>query len=619
MVKSPYPLIFIALMAPPLHEAFHKHCVAFERVKDKSNVCRWHCKYCGRIQTSSVTRVLIHLCKLSGECSPCNGIPDDIYEKCRKKYLPLKRRKGSLPQHEVVSPDHDNIGIGNAPSISIGSVAPTMSSHECEEGTSLPKRNKGVCESGSGSSRQPTLAQVSGGVSGTLTFLKERQKVAEIEIARTIIDVSYNDMRTKKLDEEKARIDRSLEPVRAGWAKYGCSILSDGWSDRKKRGIINIFVSCPLGTFSRIGHQHVIQVITDNASNCASMGRKLEQEFPSIVWSPRTTHCLDLLMEDSGKLEWVKSITSKAISIVNFINAKMRVLAIYRSYSDLELKKPSKTRFAAMWILLDHLFKVQNKLQKTIVSEEFKEWLDGEPIAQQQEAKAMQRLCLKESFWRSIHGLVIAILPLYKVLRMTNMEGATIGRWKWMKRLIHGFAALLHPAFEEPSLFMDSSLLEDRDTYLRKILSANDHGKFLQDFINYNDQRGGALALSLVWKRDSLVKPIFWWESFGYQMPRLKRCAMRILAKDFSSGVCERNRSAYSLIHTKIRNKLSTMQLERLTYCCSNLRMPRSMHEMPMARQSELHTISLNGHSLWSMVPLEAWKLHFCIFTEWIE
>ncbi|KAH7307506.1 hypothetical protein KP509_22G062800 [Ceratopteris richardii] len=245
-----------------------------------------------------------------------------------------------------------------------------------------------------------------------------------------------------------------------------------------------------------------------------------------------------------------------------------------------------ETRFAAMWILLDRLFEVQNKLQKTVVSEEFKEWLDGEPIAQQQEAKAMQRLCLKEAFWRSVHGLVIAILPLYKVLRMTDMEGETISvlyhfmkeaineiqkctildesvdpscdilestpkrddllyliekRWKWMKRPIHGFAALLHPAFKEPSLFMDTSLLEDRDTYLPKILSSNDHGKFLQDFINYNDQRGSALASSLVWKRDSLVKPLFWRESFGYQMPTLQRCAMRVLAQDCSSGACERN------------------------------------------------------------------------------
>ena len=132
-------------------------------------------------------------------------------------------------------------------------------------------------------------------------------------------------------------------------------------------------------------------------------------------------------MEDIGKLEWVKNIVQDALAIVNFINAKVKVLAIYRSYSDLELKKPSKTRFAAMWLLLERLYDVHNKLQKTVVSDEFKEWLEGEPAASQQDAKAIQRLCLKEDLWDKVRALVIAITPLYKVLRMTDMEGSTLG------------------------------------------------------------------------------------------------------------------------------------------------------------------------------------------------
>ena len=61
--------------------------------------------------------------------------------------------------------------------------------------------------------------------------------------------VSYTAMRTRKIDEEKERIDRALDPIRAAWMKYGYSILTDGWSDQRKRGIINILVSCPLGTY----------------------------------------------------------------------------------------------------------------------------------------------------------------------------------------------------------------------------------------------------------------------------------------------------------------------------------------------------------------------------------
>ncbi|MCO5581081.1 hypothetical protein L7F22_034957 [Adiantum nelumboides] len=214
--------------------------------------------------------------------------------------------------------------------------------------------------------------------------------------------------------------------------------------------------------------------------------------------------------------------------------------------------------------------------QVTVVSDEFKEWLEGETTTSQQEAKAIQRLCLKEEFWQEVKGLVIAILPLYKVLRMTDMEGSTIGllhhfmeeaskeieastildgsidgsrdvledtpkrddivylvkkRWEWMKQPIHGFAALLHPAYKKPSLFSDQVLNEERMKYLPKVLKEELHGDFLQEVINYGDQRGTAFASAVRWKRESLVKPLFWWESFGYQMPHVQQVALRVLGQ----------------------------------------------------------------------------------------
>ncbi|MCO5561865.1 hypothetical protein L7F22_015490 [Adiantum nelumboides] len=97
-----------------------------------------------------------------------------------------------------------------------------------------------------------------------------------------------------------------------------------------------------------LGKENVVQVITDNASNCASMGKKLEAEFPFIVWTPCASHRIDLLLEDIGELPWVKDTLSQALSIVTFINVKVKMLAIFRTYSDLELKKLSATRFATM-------------------------------------------------------------------------------------------------------------------------------------------------------------------------------------------------------------------------------------------------------------------------------
>ena len=125
------------------------------------------------------------------------------------------------------------------------------------------------------------------------------------------------------------------------------------------------------------------------------MGRLLEAEFPTIVWTPCASHCLDLLMEDIGKCKWVKRLVRQATSIVTFFTTKVKVLAIFREHSSLELKKPSSTRFAYMWILLERLHVVKLALCQTVVSTLWNEWDDHDL----EEAKAMQRLCLRENFW----------------------------------------------------------------------------------------------------------------------------------------------------------------------------------------------------------------------------
>ncbi|MCO5605241.1 hypothetical protein L7F22_059421 [Adiantum nelumboides] len=104
-------------------------------------------------------------------------------------------------------------------------------------------------------------------------------------------------------------------------------------------------------------------------------------------------------------------------------------------------------------------------------------------------------------------------------------------RWEWMKRPIHGFVVLLHPAYKKPSLFSDQVLNEERMKYLPKVLKEELHGEFLQEVINYGDQRGTTFASAVCWKRESLVKPLFWWESFGYQMPHVQRVALRVLGQ----------------------------------------------------------------------------------------
>lgn len=56
-------------------------------------------------------------------------------------------------------------------------------------------------------------------------------------------DLSNHDMCGKRLEDEKIHMNKLLDPVQGGWEKYRYRILFKQWSDRKKLGLSNTFVS----------------------------------------------------------------------------------------------------------------------------------------------------------------------------------------------------------------------------------------------------------------------------------------------------------------------------------------------------------------------------------------
>jgi hypothetical protein len=118
---------------------------------------------------------------------------------------------------------------------------------------------------------------------------------------------SYQDLRGRLLQGEKADCTEKLAQLRETWKTTGCTVMSDGWTDGKGRSILNFLVSCPKGTMfiksvdasaytkdaqllcelldgfiREIGPQNVVQVITDNVANYVVVGRMLMQRYPSL-------------------------------------------------------------------------------------------------------------------------------------------------------------------------------------------------------------------------------------------------------------------------------------------------------------------------------------------------
>jgi hypothetical protein len=107
------------------------------------------------------------------------------------------------------------------------------------------------------------------------------------------------------------------------------------------------------GFIQEVGPQHVVQVIMDNAANYVAAGRILMSRYPTLFWTPCATHCLDLLLEDMGKIDWIKDSIDSTRSIKKFIYNHAFVLSLMRKFKGhKELVRPAITRFATSFISL---------------------------------------------------------------------------------------------------------------------------------------------------------------------------------------------------------------------------------------------------------------------------
>ena len=91
--------------------------------------------------------------------------------------------------------------------------------------------------------------------------------------------------------------------------------MTDGWTDKKRKTIINFLVNSPKGTVflksidasaisktaekvfemmddivEEVGEDNVIQVVTDNATNYKAAGQMLMTKRKKLFWTPCAAH-----------------------------------------------------------------------------------------------------------------------------------------------------------------------------------------------------------------------------------------------------------------------------------------------------------------------------------------
>ncbi|RLN13241.1 hypothetical protein C2845_PM09G18680 [Panicum miliaceum] len=254
--------------------------------------------------------------------------------------------------------------------------------------------------------------------------------------------LTYHELREPLLEKVVKETDDLRKKHEDAWKQYGCTLMSDGWTDRRGHHLINFLVNSPEGTFflesvdassevhdqvmladllekkiMDIGVDKVVQVVTDNGANYKAAGKLLMERFPTLYWTPCAAHCLDLMLEDVAKLKEFKKPISHARHVTTFIYRHGRLLSAMREKTNgRDLVRPAATRFATTFLTLQSLYKHKDALRFLFTSEEW----TGCKLAKTEAEKKVYDILLSREFWNSVEDCLRASLPLIIALRVVD-------------------------------------------------------------------------------------------------------------------------------------------------------------------------------------------------------
>nr|GEY51166.1 hAT dimerization domain, ribonuclease H-like domain protein [Tanacetum cinerariifolium] len=231
-----------------------------------------------------------------------------------------------------------------------------------------------------------------------------------------------------QLDQQIARMST--------WKEKGVTIVSDGWSDPTRKPLINFMATSGNGplflkamnyfgevkdrffiadlmkeVINEIGHQNVVQIITDNATNYKAAGQLIESQFPHIYWTPCVVHKLE---DDTVKANFVKEkiVNDEWWDKVSYILSF--TIPIYEMIRACDTNKPCLHLVYEMWDSM--IEKVKIEIYK-------------------KEKRPMSQLSL---FYDVVHGILVA-------------------RWAKNNTPLHCLAHSLNPRYYSDAWLLDDS------------------------------------------------------------------------------------------------------------------------------------------------------------------
>ncbi|KAL5581614.1 hypothetical protein UlMin_014056 [Ulmus minor] len=445
---------------------------------------------------------------------------------------------------------------------------------------------------------------------------------------------SFHDLRGWILKDVVEEVKNDVGQSTTRWEKTGCSVLVSQWNSGTGKILLNFSVNCPKRTIFfksvdvsniihspdalydllkqvvvEVGVKKVLQVITSGEEQYVVAGKRLMDNFPTLYWSPCAARCIQLILEDFGNIQWIKSTVEQARSVTRYIYKHSVVLNIMRRYTfGIDIVKAGDSVFATNFMTLKQMADLKLNLQSMVTSTE---WM-GSQYSQTAEGFTLLDTLTNRSFWSSCILITHLTDPLLRVLRIVRSQKRPAmgyifagiyrakerikrelvkrehymiywniidSRWKTLWRLpLHMSGFYLNPKFfYSVEGDMHNSIMTGMfDCIERLVPDVEVQDKIIKEIKLYKHAAGDLGRTLAVRARDSLL-PAEWWSTYGGCCPNLSRLAICILSQTCSLVHHKPNQVLFEQLH-KTRNSLEHQRLNDLVFVQYNLQLKQRVH-----------------------------------------
>ncbi|XP_024016255.1 uncharacterized protein LOC112089734 [Eutrema salsugineum] len=420
-----------------------KYVTNLEKLGAKGGTWKFQCNNCNNTRQGSYYRVKAHLLGLSGHgislCKKATRIEklemQRLEDECEKKKAESGSKEVPLPCEKDVASFKKRKSC----------LSPIVAAFGIQAIDQLDQ------ESG--------RMFFTGGLSFNLARNLHYHRAFPFAAARKIdgyVPPGYNKLRTTLLQKEKENVKKLLVPLKGTWKERGVTIVSDGWSDPTRKPLINFIATSGSGplflkavncfgevkdkyfisdlkqeVINEVGHQNVVQIITDNAPSCKTAGEHIESLFPHIYWTLCAVHTLNLTLKNIcaakstegnaatyEECNWITEVHGDALAIKIFImNHSMR-LTIFSKFSPLRLISIADTRFASIIVMLRRMKLIKMGLQAMVISQKWSSYREDDT----EKAVLVKEKIVNDNWWEKVSYILDFTRPIYDMIRFCDTD-----------------------------------------------------------------------------------------------------------------------------------------------------------------------------------------------------